>query len=117
MSLKQLIETRMREIIRKEHGNKKYIHLYGTGKDYWHAFEESAFQLDRIFDNGEFSICRHKDYPFPIVMASVSDNELLDNIRQHIPVCDKPFYKKLLVSELSSAAYYDWHKRIVNEFT
>ena len=48
MSLKRLVETRMFDILRKEQGNRKYIRLYGAG-EYWHAFEESAFQLSRIF--------------------------------------------------------------------
>lgn len=52
MSLKRLVETRMIEILRKEQDNKRYIRLYGT-EDYWHAFEESAFQLERLFRKGE----------------------------------------------------------------
>ena len=52
MSLKRLIETRMVEILRKEQGNGKYIRLYGAG-EYWHAFEESAFQLERLLRKGE----------------------------------------------------------------
>ena len=69
MSLKRLIETRMVEILRKEQGNRKYIRLYGAG-EYWHAFEESACQLSRIFTECETALFRHKDYPFPVVMVT-----------------------------------------------
>ena len=69
MSLKRLVETRMIEILRKEQDNKRYIRLYGT-EDYWHAFEESAFQLERLFRKGETTLFSHKDYPFPVVMVS-----------------------------------------------
>ena len=55
MSLKRLIETRMVEILRKEQGNRKYIRLYGAG-EYWHAFEESACQLSRIFTECETAL-------------------------------------------------------------
>ena len=93
MSLKRLVETRMIEILRKEQDNKRYIRLYGT-EDYWHAFEESAFQLERLFRKGETTLFRHKDYPFPVVMVSIPDSELRAYIQQHIPVCDKHDYKK-----------------------
>ena len=68
MSLKRLVETRMFDILRKEQGNRKYIRLYGAG-EYWHAFEESAFQLSRIFTEYETTLFSHKDHPFPVVMA------------------------------------------------
>ena len=102
MSLKRLVETRMIEILRKEQDNKRYIRLYGT-EDYWHAFEESAFQLERLFRKGETTLFSHKDYPFPVVMVS-------------IPVCDKHDYKKLLAAEFSAAEYRAWHEHAVKEF-
>ena len=61
MSLKRLVETRMFDILRKEQGNRKYIRLYGAG-EYWHAFEESAFQLSRIFTEYETTLFSHKDH-------------------------------------------------------
>lgn len=115
MSLKRLVETRMVEILRKEQDNKRYIRLYGT-EDYWHAFEESAFQLERLFRKGETTLFRHKDYPFPVVMVSIPDSELRAYIQQHIPVCDKHDYKKLLVAEFSAAEYRAWHEHAVKEF-
>lgn len=115
MSLKRLVETRMFDILRKEQGNRKYIRLYGTG-EYWHAFEESAFQLSRIFTEYETTLFSHKDHPFPVVMASIPDNELRSYIRQHIPVCDRFDYKKLLAVEFSVAEYRTWHEHAVKEF-
>lgn len=115
MSLKRLIETRMVEILCKEQGNRKYIRLYGAG-EYWHAFEESAFQLERLLRKGETTLLSHKNYPFPVVMVSILDSELRTYIRQHIPVCDKPDYKKLLVAELSVSEYRAWHEHAVKEF-
>ena len=115
MSLKRQIETRMVEILRKEQGNGKYIRLYGAG-EYWHAFEESAFQLERLLRKGETTLLSHKNYPFPVVMVSILDSELRTYIRQHIPVCDRLDYKKLLVAELSVAEYRAWHENAVKEF-
>ena len=62
------------------------------------------------------ALFRHKDYPFPVVMVSIPDSELRTYIRQHIPVCDKPDYKKLLVAELSVSEYRAWHEHAVKEF-
>lgn len=115
LSLKHLVETRMDEILRKEQDNRKYVRLYGAG-EYWHAFEESAFQLSLIFKNGEAALFKHKDYPSPVVMASIPDKELRAYIRQHILVCDKPDYRELSVPELSAAAYRSWHERTMQEF-
>ena len=115
MSLKRLIETRMVEILRKEQGNGKYIRLYGAG-EYWHAFEESAFQLERLLRKGETTLLSHKHCPFPVVIVSILDSELRTYIRQHIPVCDRLDYKKLLVAELSVAEYRAWHENAVKEF-
>ena len=115
MSLKRLVETRMFDILRKEQGNRKYIRLYGAG-EYWHAFEESAFQLSRIFTEYETTLFSHKDHPFPVVMASIPDNELRSYIRLHIPVCDRFDYKQLLAVEFSAAEYRTWHEHAVKEF-
>ncbi len=115
MSLKRLVETRMGEIVRKERGNKKYIRLYGAG-EYWHAFEESAFLLDRLFKNREIVLFSHKNRPFPVVMACIPDNELQVYTQRHIPVCDEPGYKELLVQELSVMEYRSWHERTIKEF-
>ena len=115
MSLKRLIETRMVEILRKEQGNRKYIRLYGAG-EYWHAFEESACQLSRIFTECETALFSHKDYPFPVVMVSIPDSDLRSYLRQHIPVCDRLDYKKLLAAELSAPEYRAWHEHTVKEF-
>ena len=115
ISLKCLIETRMGEILRKEHDNKKYVRLYNVG-EYWHAFEKSAFLLDQLFKNKKIILFNHKDYPFPIVMVCISDNDLQNYIRQHILVRNKPGYKELLAWELSAVEYYSWHKRTVKKF-
>ena len=92
MSLKRLVETRMIEILRKEQDNKRYIR------------------------KGETTLFSHKDYPFPVVMVSIPDSELRAYIQQHIPVCDKHDYKKLLAAEFSAAEYRAWHEHAVKEF-
>ncbi len=84
--------------------------------EYWHAFEESAFQLSRIFTEYETALFRHKDYPFPVVMVSIPDSDLRSYLRQHIPVCDRLDYKKLLAAEFSASEYCTRHKHVVKEF-
>ena len=43
MPLMELIETCLFDIIHTEDTTGRFIRLYGAG-DYWHAFEESAYQ-------------------------------------------------------------------------
>lgn len=51
-----------------------------------------------------------------MVMVSIPDSELRAYIQQHIPVCDKHDYKKLLAAEFSAAEYRAWHEHAVKEF-
>ena len=44
VALKELIERKIRGILRKEHLNSCHIHLYRTG-NYWATFEKSAYLL------------------------------------------------------------------------
>lgn len=48
MPLMELIETCLFDIIHTEDTTGRFIRLYGAG-DYWHAFEESAYQLSQLF--------------------------------------------------------------------
>ena len=81
----------------------------GTGQQKIHP----AIQLERRFRKGETTLFSHKDYPFPVVMVSIPDSELRAYIQQHIPVCDKHDYKKLLAAEFSAAEYRAWHEHAV----
>ena len=111
----RLMETRLIEIIRQKRSNDKSIHLYGTG-EYGVAFEVSAYLLCRMFFQEVLSVISHASNPFPVIMASIPDEKLRSYTRQHIPVRDKPDYKKLLVSKLSAREYHKWHEREVREF-
>ena len=45
--LMKLIETHLFDIIHTENAAGRCIRLYGAG-NYWHAFEESAYQLSLL---------------------------------------------------------------------
>lgn len=75
MPLMELIETCLFDIIHTEDTTGRFIRLYGAG-DYWHAFEESAYQLSQLFVTHDVTVLRHKVYPFPVLMVSISDDEL-----------------------------------------
>ena len=111
----RLMETRLIEIIRQERSNDKSIHLYGTG-GYWVAFEESAYLLCQVFSAEVLSVISHASYPFPIVMASISDQELAAYSRRHIVKRNEPEYKELVATAISFEEYRRWHAREVREF-
>ena len=59
-------------IMERERTNRSSVHLYGAG-DYWVAFEQSAYQLCQLMPSCETTLFRFAVYPFPVVMASVTD--------------------------------------------
>ena len=69
MPLMELIETCLFDIIHTEDTTGRFIRLYGAG-DYWHAFEESAYQLSQLFVTHDVTVLRHKVYPFPVLMVT-----------------------------------------------
>lgn len=79
----ELIETCLFDIIHTEDTTGRFIRLYGAG-DYWHAFEESAYQLSQLFVTHDVTVLRHKVYPFPVLMVSISDDELQAYGKNHI---------------------------------
>ena len=61
-----------REILDREKDNTASVHL--TGRSYWVAFERSACQMCRLFPQSETAVFRFREFPFPVVMASVEDD-------------------------------------------
>ena len=106
--LMNLLRERLTEIMDRERANRNSIHLYCTGP-YWVAFERSAYQLHRTFPDSETTPMRLFAYPFPIVMASVTDRSLRSYARKHILRRDDMNYKLLTVPGLSLADYRAWH--------
>lgn len=110
--LMRLVDTRLADIVRREHNNRNRIHLYGTG-EYWAAFEQSAYLLCRINPKNEIAVVTHPAYPFPVVMANIPDRELKDYSRRHIFKCDGIDYKELVASEIPTKQYQIWHQQEV----
>lgn len=113
--LMELVETRLFDIIHAEDTSGRYVRLYGAG-DYWHAFEESAYQLSLLFGTDDITVLRHKAYPFPVVMASIPDAVLQEYARKHIFRRKAPGYRELPGMGISMKQYKEWHKREVTRF-
>lgn len=113
--LMQLMDTRLVEIIRREHRNSNCIHLYGTG-EYWVAFEQSAYLLCHIFPKNETAVVTHPAYPFPVIMATIPDVELLAYARSHIFRRDEADYKEFIAPEISPRQYHLWHRNEVQDY-
>ncbi len=106
--LMNLLRERLTEIMDRERANQNSMHLYCTGS-YWVAFERSAYQLHRAFSDSETLPLRLYTYPFPIVMASITDLSLRLYTRKHILRKDESDYKLLVVPELPMSDYRAWH--------
>ena len=94
-------------IMERERTNRSSVHLYGAG-DYWVAFEQSAYQLCQLMPSCETTLFRFAVYPFPVVMASVTDAQLQSFVRLHILRTDQPAY----VRPYSADRYRSWHRTL-----
>ena len=93
MPLMELIETCLFDIIHTEDTTGRFIRLYGAG-DYWHAFEESAYQLSQL-----------------------SDDELQAYGKNHIFRKKVSGYRELVGIGISMKRYKEWHKKEVMKFS
>lgn len=98
-------------IMERERTNRSSVHLYGAG-DYWVAFEQSAYQLCQLMPSCETTLFRFAVYPFPVVMASVTDAQLQPFVRLHILCTDQPAYKVFSVRPYSADRYRSWHRTL-----
>ena len=115
-SLLDFLSTHQAEILNREKDNRRFAHLYGFG-NYWVAFERSAYQVCRLFPRSETSIIRFIAYPFPVVMAAVTDAELRVYSSSHILRIAEPDYRVLTTEELPLESYREWHRVEVEELT
>lgn len=116
MPLMELIETCLFDIIHTEDTTGRFIRMYGAG-DYWHAFEESAYQLSQLFVTHDVTVLRHKVYPFPVLMVSISDDELQAYGKNHIFRKKVSGYRELVGIGISMKRYKEWHKKEVMKFS
>lgn len=106
-----LLTVHFDTIMERERTNRGFVHLYGVG-DYWVAFEQSAYPLCHLMPSCETALFHFASYPFPVVMASVTDTCLQSFVRQHILRTDRPAYKVFSVRPYPSARYRSWHRTL-----
>ena len=104
--LEALLSRYIKEIMSRESVNTNTIHLYNTG-DYWVSFEKSAYMLQRLSQDVDTATINHPAYPFPIIMATVSDSEIHGDLS---PDCVLRGYSTLYADELNIAEYTEWHR-------
>jgi|GEM_PF-451263 hypothetical protein len=114
LRLMNFLSTHQTEIMAREKDNERYAYLYGV-ESYWMAFEHSAYQMRRLFPQSETSIIRFVTYPFPVVMAAVSDAELYAYSRRHILRVTAPDRRVLTTEKLPVERYREWHRAEVEE--
>lgn len=110
----RLLENEHSTILGRETNNSTAIHLYSYGA-YWTAFEQSAYQLCRLFRGSSTAILQIKGYPFPAVMAFLSGETLQHRANRYTTQTVSPDYKILSVPPLTPARYRSWHTRLMKE--
>ncbi len=112
--LMHLVDNHLLEIVGNERLNDKKICLYGTG-EYWTAFEHSAYQLCQIFPDSCYTfIANHPNYPYTVVAAIISDNQLRTYGRKMKFQRNEPEYKEILTTLLIRQNYNLWHKNEIS---
>lgn len=106
--LMTLVQNHHAEILGREKGNNKFIHLYNTG-GYWVAFERSACQLNRLFPECGIFLFKVDGRPEYVVMASVPCEKADAYFRMHNLHCNEPDYKAVTVLPISIGFYDKWH--------
>lgn len=108
----EFVMSHHEEILHLERNNGKgLIYLYDTG-GYWCAFEQSACRLHRIFPESDISILHFGNYPFPVVMAAISDGELRAYSRRHLVREPEGGCRILSGRELSPEYYRRWRNAV-----
>lgn len=72
---------------------------------------ESAVRDTRV------TVLRHKVYPFPVLMVSISDDELQAYGKNHIFRKKVSGYRELVGIGISMKRYKEWHKKEVMKFS
>lgn len=109
------LTTHQAQIMAREKDNERFVYLYGIG-NYWVAFERSAYLLCRLLAPGETSVIRFVTYPFPVVMVTVSDEELRAYSHSHIFKRDESDYKEFIAPQISPRQYHLWHRDEVRKY-
>lgn len=101
-------------IIHRERNNRQYIYLYKM-RDYWVAFDESAFLLCRLFKDTQTSILRVAEYPFPVIMVCISDDELQKYGEKHIFRRDYQDHKVIVGTKIVAEQYWTWYRMEIED--
>lgn len=117
LQLNRLLETNHSTILGREKNNHNHIHLYAYGT-YWAAFEQSAYQLCRLFPGSSTAILQIKGHPFPAIMAMLPDKELHTSKAVQYPTSTvTPDYKIMAVPNLAPIRYRAWYTRLLKQHT
>ena len=110
----RMLESDHGTILGRETNNSNAIHLYSYGA-YWTAFEQSAYQLCRLFRGSSTAILQIKGYPFPAVMAFLPGETLQRRAGSYTTQTISSDYKILSVPSLTPARYRSWYTRLMKE--
>lgn len=114
LRINELLATRRHEILERENANGQHIYLYDMGA-YRAAFEQSAWQLCRLFPHSTTAVIESDVYPFTIVTAFVSNNDVQQYVQNHIVESFDKEYTMIAGTALPPSRYERWHKDIADD--
>lgn len=107
----ELLRNRLSDILVKESGNDRYIHLY-LADGYWTAFEKSAFRLSRVYEPIMLLPMCLPFAPFLIVTASIRQDDLCLAVKG-LAYQKRSAKERVYMAgkEKNAADYQKWHDR------
>lgn len=108
--LNLLLANNQRNIIQREQDNAGCVHLYSVGA-YWVAFDRSAYMLGKLVHGGaEPTVLRLKEYPLPILMCYVPQQQVNDLCSGNTMTQHELDYLQLSTPAIESRSYSKWYR-------
>lgn len=99
------------DIFWSEEKNKGNIHLHKF-RNYWVAFEKSAYFIRNIFGNRDLIVLKSRAVPFPMVGTAIPDAELT-RLYSKVNLSKASRNSRSFVTDCPLTGYAAWHRNTI----
>lgn len=101
------------DIFWSEERNKGNIHLHKF-RNYWMAFEKSAYFIRNIFGNRDLIVLKSRAVPFPMVGTAIPDAELT-RLYSKLDLSKASRNFRSFVTDCPLTGYSAWYKDVIKD--
>lgn len=99
------------DIFWSEEKNKGNIHLHKF-RNYWVAFEKSAYFIQNIFGNRDLIVLKSRGIPFPMVGTAIPDAELA-RLYSTLDLSKASRHFRSFGTDYPLTGYAAWHRNTI----